>query len=95
MQHFCHKYSRATANANEIAKMDKREWDSPGERALVAMKSLSKNVSVFKIPKAPAKKKAKKLEILTEEKYIEVKQKISLLKQTKTLFLLIFRNLEK
>lgn len=43
----------------------------PGEKALIAMKNLSKNVSIFKIPKPPKKTK-EKMKILTEERYIEV-----------------------
>ncbi len=45
--------------------------DKPGLRALEAMKSLNKTVSIFKIPKIPQKKESK-MKILTEERYIEV-----------------------
>lgn len=45
--------------------------DKPGERALLAMKSLTNSVSIFKVPKAPQKVE-RKMKILTEEKYIEV-----------------------
>lgn len=45
--------------------------DKPGLRALEAMKSLNKTVSIFKIPKVP-QKKTSKMKILTEERYIEV-----------------------
>lgn len=50
--------------------MDEPE-DKPGIRALEAMKSLNKTVSIFKIPKIPQKKEDK-MKILTEERYIEV-----------------------
>lgn len=43
----------------------------PGERALQAMKSLENRICEFKLPTAP-KKQSSKVEILTEEKYIEV-----------------------
>lgn len=45
--------------------------EKPGCRALEAMKSLNKTVSIFKIPKIPHKKE-EKMKILTEERYIEV-----------------------
>lgn len=48
-----------------------QQLSKPGEKALIAMKSLSKNVSIFKIPKPPKKTK-EKMKILTEERYIEV-----------------------
>lgn len=44
----------------------------PGEKALLAMKSMNNKIVEFKIPSAP-KKQYSKVEILTEEKYIEVR----------------------
>lgn len=53
--------------------------DRPGERALLAMQSLTNAVSIFKVPRAPPKMephqqlpKRQKMKILTEERYIEV-----------------------
>lgn len=45
--------------------------DSPGGKALVAMKKLNSSLSQFKTPGIPTRKNPK-VEILTEEKYVEV-----------------------
>lgn len=55
--------------------------ERPGERALLAMQSLTNSVSIFKVPRAPQKLEAhqlhqpkkQKMKILTEERYIEVR----------------------
>lgn len=44
----------------------------PGEKALQAMKAMNNKIVEFKMPSAP-KKQSSKVEILTEEKYIEVR----------------------
>lgn len=51
--------------------MDKTLTKAPGEMALVAIKSQSKTVQVFKKPGVPVKKKEKKI-ILSEESYLKV-----------------------
>lgn len=48
-----------------------KSLEKPGVRALQAMQSLTNAVSIFKVPKAPEKKK-RKMKILTEDHYIEV-----------------------
>lgn len=45
--------------------------EKPGEKALIAMKSMNKSVASFKVPKVP-KEKIVKAKILTEDKYVEV-----------------------
>ncbi|XP_055704818.1 splicing factor ESS-2 homolog [Phlebotomus papatasi] len=49
--------------------------EKPGEKALIAMKSMSKSVASFKVPKVP-KEKIVKAKILTEDKYVEELGKI-------------------
>lgn len=44
---------------------------TPGEKALLAMKKLTNSVSIFKVPKAPEKRK-RQMKILPEDQYIEV-----------------------
>lgn len=44
---------------------------TPGEKALLAMKNLTNSVSIFKVPKAPQKRK-RQMTILAEDQYIEV-----------------------
>ncbi|GAB0093659.1 Splicing factor ESS-2 homolog [Sergentomyia squamirostris] len=48
--------------------------EKPGEKALIAMKNMSKSVVSFKVPKVP--EKIQKIQILTEEKYVEELGKI-------------------
>ncbi|XP_059622881.1 splicing factor ESS-2 homolog [Phlebotomus argentipes] len=49
--------------------------EKPGEKALIAMKNMSKSVVSFKVPTVP-KEKVAKAKILTEEKYVEELGKI-------------------
>lgn len=48
--------------------------DKPGEMALVAIKTLTNSMSIFKVPKMPTQKPKQKdkMTILNEDQYVEV-----------------------
>lgn len=54
--------------------MAQEPTEKPGEKALVAIKSLTNSVSMFKVPRQPTQKpkQKNKMTILCEEQYVEV-----------------------
>lgn len=65
----------AGSGADTVAASPMPGSTTPGEKALQAMKNLTNSVSIFKVPKAPQKRK-RSMTILSEEQYIEELGKI-------------------